>query len=217
MPELHLIPLFPLPVVVCPTEPLPLHIFEDRYKQMIADCRREMLGDKPLPFGVSLAYNNKLYTIGCSVEIAEVVNEYPDGQLDIITTGLTRYKMIETYRDRAYMRAQVEYFEDDDHHVDLLQRERAITLHMKFRELIQGETFVEEYEETDSVSFRIAHSSGFDVLQKQKLLEMRSETERLLFIISYFEKAIPEIERSEEIKRRVRSNGHFKNFDSPNF
>ncbi|RFM25369.1 MAG: ATP-dependent protease [Candidatus Thermochlorobacter aerophilum] len=209
MAEKRIIPLFPLPLVVCPEETLPLHIFEERYKAMIAYCRKERQ-----PFGVSLAYNNKLYSVGCTVELEEIVNEYPDGRLDIITVGVMRYRMLETYKDKPYLRAAVEFFDDDGEPVDPTLRQRVITLHLKFIELLQGETTVEDYDFHERVSFRVAHSAGFDVLQKQKVLEMTNENKRLEMLIEHFEKIIPDIERTEEIKRRVRSNGHFKNLRS---
>ncbi|KER09587.1 MAG: hypothetical protein HY22_10860 [[Candidatus Thermochlorobacteriaceae] bacterium GBChlB] len=217
MSEKTIIPLFPLPLVVCPDETLPLHIFEERYKAMIAFCRPAAAGGAPKPFGVSLAYNNKLYPIGCTVLIEEIVNEYEDGRLDIITVGAMRYKMLETYKDKPYMRAAVEFFDDDGEATDNNLRQKAIALHLKFIELLNGETTVEEYDADERVSFRIAHSAGFDVIQKQKVLEMTNENARLELLIEHFEKNIPEIERTEEIKRRVRSNGHFKNLRSLDF
>lgn len=188
---------------------MPLHIFEERYKAMIAYCRSENK-----PFGVSLAYNNKLYPIGCAVELEEIVTEYPDGRMDIITIGVMRYKMLETYKDKPYMRAAVEFFDDDGEPTDPSLRQRVITLHLKFIELLQGETTIEDYDLNERVSFRVAQSAGFDVLQKQKVLEMTNENKRLELLIEHFEKIIPDIERTEEIKRRVRSNGHFKNLRS---
>jgi Lon protease-like protein len=217
MPEKTIIPLFPLPLVVCPDETLPLHIFEDRYKALMASCRPTSIAGESKPFGVSLAYNNKLYPIGCTVEIDEVVNEYEDGRLDIITVGAMRYRMLETYKDKPYMRAAVEFFDDDGEATDNALRQKAIALHLKFTELLNGETTVEEYDTDERVSFRITHSAGFDVMQKQKVIEMTNENARLELLIEHFEKSIPEIERTEEIKRRVRSNGHFKNLRSLDF
>ncbi len=217
MADKHIIPLFPLPLVVCPSETLPLHIFEERYKAMIAYCRSGLEYGQAKPFGVSLAYNNKLYSVGCTVSLEEIVNEYADGRLDIITIGAMRYRMLELYKDKPYMQAAVEFFDDDEVVIDPSLRQRAITLHLKLMELINGETTVEDYDIDERVSFRIAHNAGLDVLQKQRLLEMTSENARLEFIIEHFERIIPEIERTEEIKRRVRSNGHFKNLRSLDF
>lgn len=215
MSDKQIIPLFPLPLVVCPGETLPLHIFEDRYKQMISFCRGQDENAQPSPFGVSLAYNNKLYGVGCSVQIEEIVKEYGDGRLDITTIGLTRYKMLEVYKDLPYIRASVEYFDDDDPEpVDVMLRERAVTLHQRLNELVKGETLQEDYARSERASFQISHSAGFDVVQKQRILEMTSENKRLQAIIDHFERVIPDIEKAEEIKRRVLSNGHFKNLRS---
>ncbi len=214
MSDKTIIPLFPLPLVVCPGESLPLHIFEERYKEMIAYCR----GNESQPaslFGVSLAYNNKLYSIGCAVKIENIVKEYSDGRLDVINIGMKRYKMNEIYKDKSYVRASIDYFEDDESvDIDPLLVEKAINLHKKLNELIKGEAESQVIPEGQEVSFFLAHSAGFDVLQKQQVIEMLSENKRLEFLIEHFEKVIPEIERTEEIKRRVLSNGHFKNLRS---
>lgn len=209
-----IIPLFPLPLVVCPGETLPLHIFEERYKQMIAFCRGKNETGESLPFGVSLAYNNKLYNIGCTVRIEEIVKEYADGRLDITTVGLTRYKMLDVNKDLPYVRASVEFFDDDDDEpVDIMLREKAVSLHQRLNELVKGESLQEEFS-SDRASFQISHSAGFDVVQKQRILEMTSENQRLQTIVTHFERVIPDIEKAEEIKRRVLSNGHFKNLRS---
>ncbi|NTW48330.1 MAG: ATP-dependent protease [Chlorobiales bacterium] len=215
MSDKQIIPLFPLPLVVCPGELLPLHIFEDRYKQMIAFCRGQNEDKQTSPFGVSLAYNNKLYNIGCSVRIEEIVKEYGDGRLDITTVGLMRYKMLEIYKDLPYIRASVEFFDDDDPEpFDLMLRERAIALHQRLNELVKGEAIQDDFAHSEQTSFQITHSAGFDVVQKQRILEMTSENQRLHAIVTHFERVIPDIEKAEEIKRRVLSNGHFKNLRS---
>jgi Lon protease-like protein len=215
MSDQQIIPLFPLPLVVCPGELLPLHIFEDRYKQMISFCRGQNENGQTSAFGVSLAYNNKLYNIGCSVQIEEIVKEYADGRLDITTLGLTRYKMLEVYKDLPYVRASVEYFDDDElEAVDPMLHERAIALHQRLSELVKGETTESINLYSERASFQIAHSAGFDVVQKQRIMEMTGENQRLQAIITHFERIIPDIEKAEEIKRRVLSNGHFKNLRS---
>jgi Lon protease-like protein len=215
MSDKQIIPLFPLPLVVCPGELLPLHIFEDRYKQMIAFCRGQNEDKQTSSFGVSLAYNNKLYNIGCSVRIEEIVKEYGDGRLDITTVGLMRYKMLEIYKDLPYIRASVEFFDDDDPEpFDLMLRERAIALHQRLNELVKGEAIQDDFAHSEQTSFQITHSAGFDVVQKQRILEMTSENQRLHAIVTHFERVIPDIEKAEEIKRRVLSNGHFKNLRS---
>ncbi|ACF12727.1 peptidase S16 lon domain protein [Chloroherpeton thalassium ATCC 35110] len=220
MSQKHIIPLFPLPLVVCPDEKLPLHIFEERYKAMIAYC----LGTETVEnekgrgegiFGVSLAYNNKLYSVGCAVKIEEIVKKYDDGRMDIVTVGLKRYRMLELDKESSYIRAEIEYFGDEEADpADVIQRERAIAMHSRLSELVKGQPQQDVFSFNGDVSFKIAHSAGLDVLQKQKILEMTSENARLQALIAHFEKVIPDIEKAEEIKRRVLSNGHFKNLRS---
>lgn len=216
MSDKTILPLFPLPLVVCPGESLPLHIFEERYKEMIAFCRSSE-SQLESQFGVSLAYNNKLYSIGCSVRIEDIVKEYSDGRLDIINIGVKRYKMVEIFKDKSYVRASIEFFDDEDEDAlaDSSLVQNAILLHKKLNEIIKGEGKVVEIPSGQKISFALAHSSGLDVLQKQRVIEMISETKRLEFLVEHYEKVLPEIERTEEIKRRILSNGHFKNFRSP--
>ena len=118
------IPLFPLPLVVLPGEIVPLHVFEERYKAMIADCRA---GSGPArPFGIALARGKEVHAAGCTVSIVEVMREYEDGRLDIVTVGQTRFRVRELFRDRPYHTAEVEYFGDRDEPVDAALRRRAI-------------------------------------------------------------------------------------------
>jgi Lon protease-like protein len=212
MSDIQTIPLFPLPLVVCPTEELPLHIFEERYKTMIADCTASDVG-----FGVSLIYNNKFYPTGCLCNIEEIVKTYEDGQMDIQTFGYRRYNVRATYKDKPYMTGEVEFFDDPPEMPATGLRDKAVTLHIKLIEIIKGRTEISGYESVKQVSFQIAHNAGLDVFQKQKLIETRSENSRLKQLIEHFEKIIPDIEKAEEIKRRVNSNGHFKNLRSTDF
>ena len=110
---MELIPLFPLSIVVFPGQHVPLHIFEDRYKEMIADCEAPPDGESS-PFGISLATNEgrKMESIGCTVVVEGIGPKYPDGSFAIVGQGRRRYLTRETYGDRAYATARVEYFDD---------------------------------------------------------------------------------------------------------
>ena len=112
-----LLPLFPLEIVVLPEEPLPLHIFEERYKQMINDCLRakaENFGQQE--FGVVLAKKEEMETVGCTTRIINVTRKYADGRMDIFTVGGRRFEvLVSNPNDTAtpYLRAGVEYFDDE--------------------------------------------------------------------------------------------------------
>ena len=104
-----LLPLFPLQVVLLPGSQLPLHIFEDRYKEMIG----EVLRDK-LEFGVVLASEKGIVNTGCTATVDRVLREYPDGRLDILTRGRRRFEILLLNDERSFLRGAVEFFDDDD-------------------------------------------------------------------------------------------------------
>src|SRR5450631_3318318 len=104
-----LLPLFPLQVVLLPGSQLPLHIFEDRYKEMIG----EVLRDK-LEFGVVLASEKGIVNTGCSATVDRVLKEYPDGRLDILTRGRRRFEVLLLNDERSFLRGAVEFFDDDE-------------------------------------------------------------------------------------------------------
>ena len=104
-----LLPLFPLQVVLLPGSQLPLHIFEDRYKEMIG----EVLRDK-LEFGVVLANEKGIVNTGCTATVDRVLREYPDGRLDILTRGRRRFEILLLNEERSFLRGAVEFFDDDE-------------------------------------------------------------------------------------------------------
>src|SRR4029079_13027058 len=104
-----LLPLFPLQVVLLPGSQLPLHIFEDRYKEMIGEVLRGKL-----EFGVVLASEKGIVNTGCTATIDRVLREYPDGRLDILTRGPRRLEILVVHDERAFLRGAVEFFDDED-------------------------------------------------------------------------------------------------------
>ena len=97
-----LLPLFPLEVVLLPGTPLPLHIFEPRYKEMIRECLAT-----DAPFGVIRASEEGIAEIGCTAEIITVTKEYPDGRMDLIAEGRKRFEVLEINQDRSFLQAEV--------------------------------------------------------------------------------------------------------------
>ena len=127
------LPLFPLQVVLLPDAELPLHIFEDRYKEMIA----EVLRDK-IEFGVVLANERGIVNTGCTAMIERVLREYPDGRLDILTVGRRRFEIERVNEERSFLRGEVDYFDDDDDDDPLPEdefRARAIAGYNELRAL----------------------------------------------------------------------------------
>src|SRR5712675_1107995 len=119
-----LIPLFPLDVVLFPGTPLPLHIFEPRYKEMIGECLAQHQ-----TFGVVRALEQGLAEVGCTAEILTVVKEYSDGRLDLVTEGRTRFKLLGVNQERSFLQAEVLLIDDEPGTSSQEEHSRAIQLH----------------------------------------------------------------------------------------
>src|SRR5271157_1901776 len=104
-----LIPLFPLRVVVFPRTPLPLHIFEERYKEMVSGAIRDQS-----EFGIVPAHENGIGSTGCTVKVEKLLQMYPDGRMDILTRGQRRFEIVTLNEEKEYLQAEVNYFDDED-------------------------------------------------------------------------------------------------------
>lgn len=167
------IPLFPLEVVLFPGALLPLHIFEPRYKQMIRHCREKQLG-----FGVVLVKGEGIAPAGCTAEIMEVVKEYDDGKLDILTMGQRPFNILEIFEEKEYAEADVDYLEDEPF-VQKPPSAPLLKLYEQCHELAFGsKPDAPDAERYESFSYQIASELPLDLAYKQTLLEMRSEDER---------------------------------------
>src|SRR5512141_2535556 len=102
-----LLPIFPLELVLFQDTPLPLHIFEDRYKEMIGECL-----EKKRPFGVVRAMAQAVAEVGCTADIIEVVKKYADGQLDIVCEGRQRFEVVRLVEERSFLQAEVNFIDD---------------------------------------------------------------------------------------------------------
>jgi ATP-dependent Lon protease len=209
MSEHPIIPLFPLSVVVFPGQTLPLHIFEPRYKEMVADCRAAADRGETLPVGISFGQDTTVKReVGCSVVLEKVLNKYEDGRLDVLTVGHERYRIVEIYQDKAYLTAAVEFFGDEQEGAEPLQIEEVRRRYERLNELIEADTGARLEFPIPDGSFQIALAAGLDLEVRQELLEMRSENQRLGTLVEHFDQLIPVLEKRQEEKRKVRSNGH---------
>src|SRR5215470_10482939 len=129
-----LLPLFPLDVVLFPGAPLPLHIFEPRYKEMIGECIEE----KRL-FGVIRVRENSLADVGCTAEIVAVTKRYDDGRMDIVTQGRERFELLEVNQERTFLRGEILYVSDDSEQPTGQEREQAIELHRQILALASAQ------------------------------------------------------------------------------
>jgi Lon protease-like protein len=197
-----LLPLFPLDVVLLPGTPLPLHIFEPRYKEMTAEC---LAGKKP--FGVVRAKEEGIAEIGCTAEVFKVVKQYPDGRMDILTRGGRRFEIMEVNHDRSFLQAEVLYLQDDSDRAPRKEIDRAVELHGEIMTLAGATSEVSAPAEPE-LSFHLAGSLPLDLDFKQTLLAMKSEAERLRAIIVYFEAILPNLRRSVHVRQKAGGNGH---------
>jgi ATP-dependent Lon protease len=198
------LPLFPLGIVLYPDEPVPLHIFEPRYREMVRVCM-----DEDLPFGIVHVTETALADVGCTARIRRVLTRYDDGRLDIVAQGEQRFRIVEVHRDRPYLTAEVEpYGPGRLEPVDASARERVITQHMKLLEMA-GETIRPAvYERARWVSFVVARNAGLEVEQKQALLEMPTENERVAFLIKHFRRMLRRVARAQRLRRLAQGDGH---------
>lgn len=209
MSVIRSLPLFPLELVLYPRERLPLHIFEPRYKEMAQYCMRE---DRP--FGVVLSEDEEIEEVGTTARIARVINRYDDGRMDLLVVGQKRFRIDQIYEERSYLTADVETLEETEEPVERGMRERAITQHMKLLELVGHTVRPSLYENVDRLSYLLAQNAGLEAQQKQRVLEMPSENERIAYLVRHFESLIPRVEEQESVRRRIQSDGHFKDFPS---
>lgn len=197
-----LLPLFPLDLVLLPGTPLPLHIFEPRYKEMIAECRAN-----DAEFGIVRAVENGIAEIGCTAEIVSVTKEYSDGRLDLIAEGRRRFEVLELNHDRSFLRANVLVIPEEPGPSSEPDKARAIELH---RQILTLAGAVQDISGADEalLSFHLAGSLPLDLDFKQKLLATRSERERMQILAEYLDKLIPNLLRAARAREKAGGNGH---------
>jgi Lon protease-like protein len=196
-----LIPLFPLDIVLFPGTPLPLHIFEPRYKEMIGECLTQQR-----PFGVVRALEQGLAEVGCTAEIITVVKEYADGRLDIVTEGRKRFELLGVNQERSFLQAEILMIDDEPGAPPQQDTARAIQLHSELL-AIAGAAQDLSAADPSVLSFYLAGSLPLDLDFKQKLLSLRSEPERLSLLIAYFATIIPNLQRAARARQTSGGNG----------
>ena len=201
MPEDRL-PLFPLGVVLLPGEPVPLHIFEPRYKEMVRVC---IDGDRP--FGIVYASEDRLAEIGCTARIERVAARYDDGRLDIVAVGEARFSVVEIHRDLSYLSADVAWVQDDGYDTDDRARQSAVARHMKLLELAGESPKLHRYDQDVAVSFVIGRNAGLDLADKQRLLEMDREGARLRYLSEHLARLLRRLESARDLRDRARGDG----------
>jgi Lon protease-like protein len=204
--DTHLLPLFPLEMVLFPGSALPLHIFEDRYRVLIREC---LEGKKE--FGVNLLLEGKLSPIGCTASVSTVIRTYADGRLDVIADGGRRYALTGYDSDRApYLVGEVEYLPESDKPSEEQLGKETVRLYNQLAATVYGETLPPvEYRNNDPLlSFTIARKAGMDLQERQRLLEISTEQERMQTLRDYFIEVIPKLKKLGEVERVIRSDGY---------
>jgi len=189
-----LLPLFPLELVLLPGVPLPLHIFEPRYKEMIAECI-----EQKKPFGVVRASSDGVADIGCTAEIMSVTKKYDDGRMDIITRGVERFEVVEVNEDRSFLQAEISVVEDEPEKPPADMVTQAVRLHAEIAKLAGAEPSGPD-ERAGNLSFLLAGSLPLDLDFKQSLLSTLSETKRLEAVVGYLEAILPGLRRAAKAR-----------------
>jgi ATP-dependent Lon protease len=214
----HQLPLFPLPVVLFPGVPLPLHIFEPRYRQMLTDIKVSNNLFALAYFDPTTTQNEvpPVGTVGCVAEVTEAYT-FPDGRSNILTIGLIRYR-IDSYIERGdpYLVAQVSYFEDeeeDDTTLEGTSKEVAETftrIAQAVRTINDERATLPDISDTEPqrLSFLVAAAMEIEADVKQELLELRSTSERLQRLRGMLSIAVKSYEERARIHELAKSNGH---------
>ncbi|MBN1837647.1 MAG: LON peptidase substrate-binding domain-containing protein [Spirochaetales bacterium] len=207
MSDRILIPLFPLGLVLLPGLPLPLHIFEERYKRMIGECL-----ERDEVFGVVYYTGSEMKQAGCTARVAEVVQRYEDGRMDILTYGESRFHLEEQDQSKPYLQGWVRLFVDREEELGDEVREQALRGLIRRQELGKLTDLEDALEtqasELDDISFVLAGTEGFSMDEKQAFLEMNSTAERIRRAVSALEKLIERRKLTIEIQRIIGGNGH---------
>ena len=202
----NFIPIFPLEIVVYPGENVNLHIFEDRYKQLISECFKE----KKL-FGMPSVIKNKISETGTLVQVSEIVKQYEDGRMDITTKGVSIFRILEVIDSipaKLYTGAIVKNLSADEHGsskqvlhiIDAIRKLHAL-LHIK-------KEFGKPDEELKS--YDIAHHAGLSLQEEYELLNLLREDQRVEYLRRHLKKIIPLVSSVENLKKKIQLNGHFK-------
>ena len=194
-------PLFPLGLVLLPQELVPLHIFEDRYKQMINECL-----ESNSEFGIVWLSDDGLRDVGCTARIERVIERFEDGRMNILVTGAQPFRLLRRIEDLAYPAGDIELLEDFEPDGDPELAEAART---RYAELVEAAT--EEKPDRDEIAGLDAYGMAATVEHppeaKQALLELRAENDRLRMVDEMFRTAIKRVAYAEEAAERAQTNG----------
>jgi Lon protease-like protein len=205
------IPLFPLNIVLMPGAPQPLHIFEERYKQMIDECLEE-----GREFGMVLADESGTREVGCTARIVELVERYDDGRMVILVEGARRFKLNNVLTGKPYYVGEIEYLEEErEEDVTELAKECIALLERVVEAATEGSVDIEIEPPYRNLSFAIAGRIEFDLETRQQILELTSEKARLEKLKELLSTAAERLERERQAREKAQTNGHLRKDWSP--
>jgi len=198
------IPLFPLNVVLLPGAELPLHIFEPRYRAMVKECL-----EQKSEFGMLLSLPNGVARVGCTAEILQIAKRYEDGRMDILTVGRTPFRVVELLTENPLMEGQVDYLEDRESPGNPRVQRELVELFEACHTLIYDD-YPKNLEgaSAEDLSYLIAATLPLDLLWKQQILELRSESDRQERLVAYLREWAPHLQKKEAMRQRAGGNGH---------
>ena len=203
--------LFPLQSVFYPGETVPLHIFEERYIQLISDCRLESM-----TFGIPVYLDEKLQ-FGTEVQLVEVVKTYQGGAMDVVCQGRQVFELLTfepQMQGKLYAGGMVRFLDQEDDSVP----DRRVEVFRKLKTLYDLMDAVLTLEdETEFNSFQFAHKMGLSLEQEYELLQIQNEADRLVFIDDHLDNTIRVLEEVDRTRKAIELNGHFRNFDPLDF
>jgi len=197
------IPLFPLDLVLLPDAILPLHIFEPRTQEMIRLCL-----DGGIEFGVVREHEHGIATVGCTAEVSQLLKQYDDGRMDILTLGRRPFRVQNVLEEKSYFEAEVEFL-DDEPGASLDTQSRLLKKYAELHQILFGQDPPElDPEEVLSVAYAAAGELPLEADSKQQLLETRSERARQNLLLDRIEKWVPVAAHQQRIKKISGGNGH---------
>jgi Lon protease-like protein len=198
------IPLFPLDVVLFPSMPLPLHIFEPRYKTMVNRCLHE-----GIEFGMVFAETRSIATIGCTAEITRTIKQYDDGRMDILTEGRAAFRIVEILTEKEYYEAVVDYLPEDVTPQDPEEEAELTEGFQHCHLLLFGHPWRGcDKRDPTPLAYRLGARLPLDLKQRQGLLETRSESDRRSFLLQYCNALLPKLAQRQISRQRSGGNGH---------
>jgi uncharacterized protein len=209
----NFIPIFPLGIVVYPGENLNLHIFEPRYTQLINECYSQKK-----QFGIPTLIEDRLQDYGSLVTILEVTKVHENGEMDIKTQGSRVFRILEVIKDvpdKLYSGAIVNYPETNEQGNIELMKKVMNSIRELHRLLKVDKDFKKKDEEVKA--FDVAHHVGLSLEEEYEMLHLLHERQRQEYLKRHLTKVIPLVAEMEQLKEKIKLNGHFKNLSGLGF